>query len=49
MKTASVKKDLNVKNDAPAVEHKAYVKGLPWAATGDEVSEFFKACGEVFS
>lgn len=30
-------------------EHKIHVKGLPWVATAEEVSYFFKDCGEITS
>lgn len=26
---------------------KIYVRGLPWRATEDEVSEYFASCGEI--
>lgn len=30
-------------------DRKVFVQGLPWAATEDEVRDFFKGCGEMES
>ena len=35
--------------EASGVEHKIYVKGLPWSASEADVKEFFKACGKIVS
>ena len=47
------KKDKAVEEAAevstPGKEHKIYVKGLPWLATEQEVSDFFKDCGKITS
>lgn len=35
------------KSEESATGFKAYVRGLPWAATEKEIRDFFKACGKI--
>lgn len=37
------------KTQASEGDRKVFVQGLPWAATEEEVRDFFKGCGEMES